>query len=418
MKKKLLIVLGAGSSIDQGMPSVADLDGHMKTWSEEWLRCDFGMPSNIDNYFTTLWEQQEKYYQNKFLSYQVKPNFERVLGDMMSLAHWMAPPPMGNPVRGIICGDRAPEGLRYHFDRQQAPFGANMMINWQFGYLLIELARHIRKRCQLFNSNQNSFVPYRQIIACLRRQFDVGIYNLNYDNLAVIAWPEASTGFGDNGQFDPDSVHERGEWGFIYHLHGSVHHTLKGNSVSPIYWQKQLDTEFKDGDQGQPINKTTDGKSFPLSTLIAGGFKLDQLLIEPFHSFYAAFASHVYKADAILIGGYGFGDVHVNRTLRNCLEARMLGNDKKRPPVMVLTKSQDGECPMNIRQDNWGIDLQQALLCSHGFECETLDAPRYDGRLSIRSFEWAPLLNVGIWHGGFCETADHLNRITRFLDHE
>jgi len=36
MKKKLLIVLGAGSSIPSGMPSVSDLDKQMNVWSAIW----------------------------------------------------------------------------------------------------------------------------------------------------------------------------------------------------------------------------------------------------------------------------------------------------------------------------------------------------------------------------------------------
>lgn len=34
-KKKLLIILGAGSSIDCGMPSVSDIDTKMRIWSAE-----------------------------------------------------------------------------------------------------------------------------------------------------------------------------------------------------------------------------------------------------------------------------------------------------------------------------------------------------------------------------------------------
>jgi hypothetical protein len=33
MKKKLLIILGAGSSIGCGMPSVGELDEHMEQWA-------------------------------------------------------------------------------------------------------------------------------------------------------------------------------------------------------------------------------------------------------------------------------------------------------------------------------------------------------------------------------------------------
>jgi hypothetical protein len=40
----------------------------------------------------------------------------------------------------------------------------------------------------------------------------------------------------------------------------------------------------------------------------------------------AALVRHVYEADAILIGGYGFADVHVNRALRNRLDGRPARN--------------------------------------------------------------------------------------------
>jgi hypothetical protein len=50
-KKGLLAILGAGSSIPVGMPSVSDLDLCMKLWSEEWTS-QIGHP----NVFTSLWD--------------------------------------------------------------------------------------------------------------------------------------------------------------------------------------------------------------------------------------------------------------------------------------------------------------------------------------------------------------------------
>src|SRR5208283_5261335 len=102
----------------------------------------------------------------------------------------------------------------------------------------------------------------------------------------------------------------------------------------------------------------SDGKSFPKTTLIAGGFKLDQLLVEPFHSLHAAMVRHVYEADAILIGGYGFGDVHVNRARRN-LRAHGAGAD--RPPVMHLDRASDRTDPMAFRQDIWAHEVCRTL---------------------------------------------------------
>ena len=203
-------------------------------------------------------------------------------------------------------------------------------------------------------------------------------------------------GFNEVGAFDPWHVHERSEWSFVYHLHGSVHHTLSDSASGPIRWQSDLGSNFTDGQQGQAINKMTDGKSFPLASLIAGGFKLDQLLIEPYHSFYASFVRHIYQADAILIAGYGFGDEHVNRILQNRLEDSVWRRNSARPPVMVLTKSTDDECPMTIRQDGWSVSVKQTLFCPVGFEADQLDSQRTDGRLFSRSFEMSNVANVGV----------------------
>jgi hypothetical protein len=53
-KPKLLVILAAGSSVEQGMPRVSDLDVLMRTWSEEWVS---ELDHNIfrrENYFEKL----------------------------------------------------------------------------------------------------------------------------------------------------------------------------------------------------------------------------------------------------------------------------------------------------------------------------------------------------------------------------
>ncbi len=49
----------------------------------------------------------------------------------------------------------------------------------------------------------------------LRGEFDIGIYNLNYDNVALMAVPRLFTGFDKRGRFDSASVHTRREWNFL-----------------------------------------------------------------------------------------------------------------------------------------------------------------------------------------------------------
>jgi SIR2-like domain len=416
MKRKLLIVLGAGSSLNQHMPSVDMIGDQMKIWSDDWFRSDIAIPP-VDNYFLEAWTNANFYFQQPFLSYRVHPNFERVLGDMISLAHWMAPAPMGNPLRRMISGDQVPLGLKWKYDSAAEPFGAFVMINSQLGYLLKRLVQYVRDCCRSFDAQSASFVPYRRLLGELRDAFDVGIYNLNYDNVALTASPEAFAGFAKDGLLDACAIHQRSPWNFIYHLHGSVHHTLTDASAGAIRWQDNIHASFKDGDEGQAINKVSDDKSFPRTTLIAGGFKLDQLLIEPFHTLYASLNRHLHQADAILIGGYGFGDTHVNRALRSRLEYSVVRNPSRRPPIMILEKSKDGEWQMDTRQDNWSRNMKDTLL-ANGFQCEQLDpsdARAPQNLISSRSFEFTPIHKVAVWHGGFCEAVGQFDRIAQFL---
>src|SRR5262249_7904404 len=102
--------------------------------------------------------------------------------------------------------------------------------------------------------------------------------------------------------------------------------------------------------------------SFPKTTLVAGGFKLDQLLVEPFQSFHAALICCAYEADGIVIGGYGFGDTHVNRALQNPLL-----RNTTRPPIMLLTWPPPDVDPMEFRQDAWSHALTITLHAPTGY---------------------------------------------------
>jgi len=252
------------------------------------------------------------------------------------------------------------------------------------------------------------------LMAGLRNEFEIGIYNLNYDTAALSAWPDAHTGFVPAGAFAPASVHARSEWGFIYHLHGSVHHSLVGTFGNAIEWRSDLAGPFDDGHQGRSNDQRSDGKSLPKTTLVAGGFKLDQLLVEPFHSFEAALVRHAYEADAILFGGYGFGDVHVNRAFSNRLDGRP---SSERPPIMILDYAGERTEPLAWRDDAWAMNLTNTLSVNGSFfreaghqsPCDPLDLARRQG------FEMAPDHRTAVWYGGFENAAARVRDIANWL---
>lgn len=406
MKKKLLVLLGAGSSASNRLPGVKDLDGFLKGLSKRWTT-----PPEAENYFEALWLAVDRHYaaEPKPLTRR-KTNFETVLAEMVALANWVMPTPHGTSFRETACRGGLPPGLRFPLDHLFAQSGA---VYSQLVFLLDGLAKYMRAESHRIDPRSREFVRYSELFRELSDRFDVGIYNLNYDALAVTAAPDLFTGF-NAGTFDPRVVHDRNGWDFIYHLHGSVHHTLVGSFGDEIRWQSDLGAKFDDGEYGRSTDPRSDGRSFPKTTLIAGGFKLDQLLVEPFQSFYSSFVRHVSEADAILIGGYGFGDAHVNRVFRN----RLAATARTRPPVMVLSFADEDTDPMQFRADVWSQELCRTLTVSADSFSEPGHSapPAIHELVASQGFEVAEKSSVAIWHGGFVEAVIRVRAICDWLE--
>ncbi len=251
----------------------------------------------------------------------------------------------------------------------------------------------------------------------LRDEFEVGIYNLNYDNLAHRAWPDAFTGI-NFGRFDGRAIGQRREWDFIYHLHGSVHYSFAASPARhEVLWRDDLGGDFDVCRHLSP-EMTSGFRPVLPATLVVGGYKLDQLLVDPAQSFHAALVRHVHEADAVLIAGYGFGDAHVNRALRNRFDLP-LSDRLGRPPVVVLDKTTStAHATVSVRQ---GYEFW-AWEPTHTLNCRFWSGPARPGAstsieqlVEERAFEVDMGNRTAVWHGGFVEALDCIDRIIAWL---
>jgi SIR2-like domain len=403
VKKKLLIVLGAGSSVEMKMPSVGAIDQLMLDWSTAWASSH--APSD---YYRHVWDVVKGYLSSGSVPSAPAINFERALGELFALANWLSPAPFGNALKPIVASPVSPPGLNF---RTTVGFGPSYDLTENIVHLLRCLAAHMRTLSRNLDANSESFIRHRRLLKRLRRAFDVGIYNLNYDNVALAGWPFAFIGFSRKGTFKSKAVHQRKRWGFIYHLHGSVHHSLQDPFGDEIVWKHDLGNTFDDGDPSRSQKDVSEGKRLPKTTLIVGGFKLDQLLSEPFQSFYSSLVRHMQVADAVLFGGYGFGDVHVNQALYNRLHSAL-----RRPRVMILDWGK-GKDPMEFRTDFWATELCRNL----GVQAKEFSEPTYNVPGNIndlvcrKGFEVNRAERVAIWHGGFTGAIDRIDVIIKWL---
>jgi hypothetical protein len=347
-KKKLLMILGAGSSVAQNLPSVDEIDCMMKNWAKAMVagpktvytqssagsfittRPAAGKP----DYFKLAWENREGYYSSTpaFMEDVSRTNYERVLGDMHCLLNGFIEQPNGDPILHLLNRAIDPTVER-DFDS----------VGFEIKTLCIQLAQYVRDKSVCFEkakAGHIAFQNYCQLLAALAREFDLGVYTLNYDTVALTALPGFFTGFDPTlnpSPFQSHEVYQRRDWSFLYHLHGSVHHHTVPPGDRPserkypgeILWESDLKKCLYD--RGS-LRIATDHRRMVPTALVTGGWKLDQIQEDPFQTFYSTLPRHLSEADAILIGGYGFGDAHVNAIL----ESVMLNPRITRPPVVVL----------------------------------------------------------------------------------
>jgi hypothetical protein len=389
------------------MPSVTALDLLMRQWGQEWAAAR-GFP----DYFDALWRSVDAYYQSGGSGLHPSLNFEKILGEMVSLAHWMTPAPWGDTLKQVATDGSPPPRITFAYQTER--YGPTVTVMDQLSYLLGKLARHVRELSRSLDTTSACATKYRKLFGELRKTFDIGVYNLNYDTAGLDALPDAYTGFSETGIFEPGMVHERAAWDFVYHLHGSVHHSLDRQFGDEIRWRRNLTNgdSFFDDPEGRSSDKRSEGRSFPRTTLIAGGFKLDQLLVEPFQSLHASLVRHVYVADAILIAGYGFGDVHINRALRS-----RFSQPESRPPVVVLDYACDKTDPIAFRSDLWANELCLTLHTSGSLFAEPgHSSPSVPSELAMTGgFEVAAPHRVALWYGGFVGAEQRLTSILRWL---
>jgi hypothetical protein len=186
-KRRLLIILGAGSSMPCGMPGVAVIDDEMKAWSREWKNEPEFPKGTGRGIFNDLWEIVESYYrQNSRPQLGIRVNYERILGEMTALASWVTPSPFGNSLQMAVQNSAPSSKFTWPRERPE-PFFYRQLILDQSSFLLGKLADYVRERSRALDTKSPAFANYRKMFSRLRQEFEVGIYNLNYDNLAANA---------------------------------------------------------------------------------------------------------------------------------------------------------------------------------------------------------------------------------------
>lgn len=412
MKKKLMVVIGAGASIELGMPSVRGVDFLFTEWAKDGYQLANYEDKTLYCYIRD--EVNSYYSKNPKQGLCKESNYEEILYVILQLSAALGDDNYSLPMNAFCELKKLPK-LKLDAGNKFVS-GDDLR---QLCYRLVDkLIDEFRERCKVSKESKKIYFQiFENFINQLNSDYDVAFITLNYDDLITQACPHLFTGFDDNGTFYPVSIYERSDWELIYHLHGSVHFDMQGEGLDmhAIKWNADLNSTFSDNSLGRNSQGNSEGISMPTSVIVAGYGKTNQIQRSPFRTYYSRIDEISAKADAFLFLGYGFNDFHLNNSLHT------IRRGDRNKPVVIIDWAPDDQDPMQFRYDEWAINLCKTIAVNAN-EMATKHnknaAPdiadlKENGEFEVSRNSKCPL---SIWYGGFIEACKSYSAIKSELE--
>ncbi|MDD2659576.1 MAG: SIR2 family protein [Methylococcales bacterium] len=409
-KKKILVVVGAGASIELGMPSVRCINNLFVQWAKD----DYSLASNeYDNLYSFFVREIERYKKDHLEEHLRTPtNFEEALYVMYLLPAFFLNGVYTSSIGAFLSGRKLPDIRR--LGRHQI---ADSYVLGSLASYLIELLLHeFRERCQKVECNyKDQLDKWKGFLSSLDNDFEIAIVSLNYDNLVYQALPSLNTGFDPvTGLFKSETIFYRKNWRCLLHLHGSVHFDI----FNGLKWIDDLSkayNPYSGGARGISDRHTQEGGVFPVTEIVIGYGKLYQLQGQPFRTYHAELDRLVHECEGVLFLGYGFSDEHLNSAFSGY-------HDNRRPPVVVIdyaegdTMTTSRSCPNALSSAIQAIRIFGVEPTSMQWSGNNYPA-RVEKLKEINAFESSndPNTPLSIWYGGMQKACCNYQKIANIL---
>jgi hypothetical protein len=406
-KKRLLLVVGAGASIDFGMPKVGAVGDIINAEVQKWYplaaRPDSNLYKHIEGLIRRHWRRHVPDHLRR------DPNFEDVLYTIFALAAAYPALADTSALGAVIKPKKFPD---FNFGGQSKTVNRHELHN--LGSAAVDaLLSNFRERCRVSEGeNIAEFARLQSFIGSMQTEFDIAVVTVNYDNIMYRALSGIETGFDPtNRQFDEKRIYERPEWSCMLHLHGSVHFDMQ--EMHEIFWQPDINATFFQNASDRSTNANPEGVEFPTSAIVVGYGKTTQILRRPFRTYYSELDRLVSGCDAALFAGYGFGDPHLNIAFDRFRDARQR-------PVVIIDKAKKGTMTLggdvNSRLataaiNNLNTDL--ASMCWLGHTGPGM----VDDLLAAKEFEVSsnPKTSLSVWYNGLLEACNNPAKVIEQL---
>jgi hypothetical protein len=280
-RKKLLVVAGAGASVQFGMPSVAEVHSLLLTSAAQCFPLADDLNQNLYGFLhdriRTYWSSCVGPRPGR------EPNFEDILYAISALSSSYPAGILTGVLGALVRSEDLPEILHFHRDKREVDFNILRHIE---EHLIDELISEFRQRCGSPALNVNELAVF---FKALDQEFEIAVVTTNYDDLIYRCLQGIETGFDpETGLFNQGRIISRRSWPCFLHLHGSVHFDMDiiDQDLHAIKWQNDLGKEFHQNSFGRSPVSTAEGIGFPTSAIIAGYGKSMQIQRLPFRTYF------------------------------------------------------------------------------------------------------------------------------------
>lgn len=345
-KEKLLIIAGAGASVGFDMFSSSDIEKMFEANGPTKIK----VRNRSESLYKYIKQGLLRYHRNrkamngKVVSKserdKISVYFEEVVYQLLNIYSMQA--------------DHHKNGVTAFFDLKKMPLKiGHKKVNAYDYYneantLVADLLDKMREKCGVLPKYKIKLL--KNLLCCLNGDFQLGVVNLNYDNILYRCMPQKTEmGFDNTGAFNPDSILNNYNWNFFYHLHGSVHFYYDNFEIK-FAKRCTMNAAVNSNKVRYSHEETTEGFPILTSPIIVGYGKAWQIQREPYLFYYNDLSRRIKEADKILFIGYSFGDLHLNKLIQMSLR------HQKKKKIVIIDYAQQGNGILH-RQDNWSSEI-------------------------------------------------------------
>ncbi|TDK58000.1 SIR2 family protein [Pseudomonas moraviensis] len=304
MRKRAVVLFGAGASVEYGVASTAALTDVIEeaVLADEWMQHTGG-----DKAFVLVKETIQGYLQSP-----KDVQFEQIYHCVHELIY------LFGPTKGAV----------NEFRPLLVPF-----VDLRGELTERSLRALAAKIVEVIYSNISSSCaklpisldPAIAFFEELRSRYITKVYTTNYDDYPLQAAPDLYTGFDVRcsavpKRFELNEFWNKQDLDSIFHLHGSVHlgfsRPPSGNEIGELFWLDDRAEALKCANFGGSDARRMDGSSFLRTSIVTGLDKLSRLQLRPMSHYYSALALDMMRTDVIFVIGSGLGDLHLNTWLQ------------------------------------------------------------------------------------------------------